>query len=81
MGDAAAGAENMPELCFIPRASFPFVFESALFDPRDAERIRGVALPAGVAGGETGAWEVALGREQALDLARHFARWWERFAV
>ena len=77
---AAADAGNMPELCFVPRASFPFVLESVLFDPEDGERIRGSVLPAASADGDTGAWEVALGREQALDLARHFARWWERFA-
>lgn len=72
----AADAENVPQLCFVPRASFPFILESTLFDPQDPERIRGSLLPA--AG--SGEWEVALGREQALDLAGHFARWWERFA-
>ena len=77
----AAESENMPELCFVPRASFPFVLESVLLDPRDAERIRGAVLPAEGADAAAGVWEVALGREQALDLARHFARFWERFAV
>jgi transcriptional regulator with XRE-family HTH domain len=71
---AAADAENDPAISFVAPASFPFIFECALFDPRDPERIRGSVLPA------AGEWEIVLSREQALALAGHFARWWDRFA-
>ncbi len=72
----AVETENMPEIGFVPPASFPVVFECALFDPLDAERTRGSMVPPD----GRGEWEIALTREQALDLGRHFARWWERFA-
>ncbi len=66
-----------PEVAFVPQDRFPFVFETALFDPRDPARIRGSLLPPV----EEPEWEVALNRQQAMDLARHFARLWERVSA
>jgi transcriptional regulator with XRE-family HTH domain len=66
-----------PEVAFVPHESFPFVFEAALFDPRDPARIRGSLVPPA----ENPEWEVALSRQQALDLARHFARLWDRVSA
>ncbi len=68
--------ENMPLIGLVPPASFPFIFEAAIFDPADSERIRGsVVSPAA-----RGDWEIVLTRDQTTALAGHFARWWERFA-
>jgi len=72
--DYAAEVEVGPEVGFVPQESFPFVFEAALFDPRDSARIRGSLVPPA----ESPEWEIALSRQQALDLARHFARLWDR---
>jgi transcriptional regulator with XRE-family HTH domain len=78
---AAAGPEPEtqagPEVGFVPHDSFPSIFEAALFDPRDAARIGGCVVPG--AGGQE--WEIALGREQAVELARHLARLWDRVNV
>jgi transcriptional regulator with XRE-family HTH domain len=66
-----------PEVGFVPREQFPFVFEAAIFDPRDTALIRGSLVPAM----EESEWEIALNREQVIDLARHFARMWERVSA
>jgi transcriptional regulator with XRE-family HTH domain len=66
-----------PEVGFVPQENFPFVFEAALFDPRDPVRIRASLVPPV----EETEWEIALSRPQALDLARHFARLWERVSA
>lgn len=69
-----ASEEAGPEVAFVPRDSFPFVFESALFDPRDPSRIRGSLVPPS----ERPEWEIALSPGQAADLGRHFALLWDR---
>lgn len=71
---ADAGEDAAPEIAFVPRDSFPFVFETALFDPRDPSRIRGSLIPPA----EQPEWEIALSPGQATDLGRHFALLWDR---
>jgi transcriptional regulator with XRE-family HTH domain len=63
---------ELPEMGFVSRLSFPILFEIALFDPSDGERVRGTLMPPEA----SPAWEVGLGREAARELARHFARLW-----
>jgi len=63
---------ELPQIGFVARTSFPILFEIALFDPNDAERVRGTLLPPEA----PPAWEVGLGRDAARELARHFARLW-----
>jgi transcriptional regulator with XRE-family HTH domain len=74
LGDEAEGG---PEVGFVPQDSFPFVFETALFDPRDPARIRGSLVPPA----EDSEWEIALSQPQALHLARHFTRLWDRVSA
>ena len=62
------------ELRFAPREAFPFVFEVALFDPRDPSRALGSLTPPAA----DPEWEVALQPPQALELAAFLARIWDR---
>jgi len=61
------------EICFVRREHFPFVFETALFDPTDPGRSRGSMTPPG----ETSEWEVALTAQQTLELAAYVAPFWD----
>jgi hypothetical protein len=63
---------ELPHVGFVARVSFPILFEIALFDPNDEDRVRGTLLPPEA----PPAWEVGLGRDAARELARHFARLW-----
>jgi transcriptional regulator with XRE-family HTH domain len=62
------------EVRFVPRESFPLVMEVALFDPQDPARIQGTLTPPS----RDPEWEVALGPQQALELAAHASRIWDQ---
>jgi transcriptional regulator with XRE-family HTH domain len=67
--------ETQLELRFVPRESFPFIHEMALFDPQDPARIQGTITPPS----PDPEWEVALKPQQALEMAAHVARAWEQY--